>query len=344
MKKIFCTAISVCMTLLATAQTVSTSSITFRVCEATTSTIDTITKVYPIHIEWNNITFTQEGTHVCKIKNVMGCDSVVTINIVYNHGMIKHAFSISADSSVYFSIGNLQYCAVGNKHKTADSTAVGQWRFAENQWEIIGGNNTKISPTYVGWVDLFGWGTSGYNNCLPTQTGTNGNDFATGQKTIFQTNYDWGQYNAIINGGDSIGLWFTMTPEHWMYLLQTRPNANQKYAKATVNNVKGAIILPDSWTLPVNCSFVVNGNYTDNTYTVAQWTLMENNGAVFLPNAGWRDYFYSPSYRADAYYYWTSIDRSDYLENGTGINTTTQTLSNESRWKGYPVRLVTLAP
>jgi len=49
--------------------------------------------------------------------------------------------------------GNLQYQATT---KT--------WRFADQQYHVIGMDNEKISETYSGWIDLFGWGTSGYDH------------------------------------------------------------------------------------------------------------------------------------------------------------------------------------
>ena len=93
-------------------------------------------------------------------------------------GAINGLFSVSENNQVYFSKGNLQYQA---------STNI--WRFAENQWDYVGEDNANISETYDGWIDLFGWGTSGYNhgaNCYqPWSTSQNNSDyFAYG-------NYGW---------------------------------------------------------------------------------------------------------------------------------------------------------
>ena len=62
-----------------------------------------------------------------------------------DNGAIKAAFSVSADKKVYFSKGNLQYQA-----------STGTWRFAENQYDIIGEDNANISSTYSGWIDSSG--------------------------------------------------------------------------------------------------------------------------------------------------------------------------------------------
>ncbi|MBO7465270.1 MAG: hypothetical protein J6T56_05395, partial [Bacteroidales bacterium] len=80
---------------------------------------------------------------------------------------------------VIFSPGNLQWSATNGgtqatEHGVAGgSTAEGTWRFSEHQWDFVGnanyGNvyannvkcdNSKISATYTGWIDLFGWGTA----------------------------------------------------------------------------------------------------------------------------------------------------------------------------------------
>ena len=69
-------------------------------------------------------------------------------------GAIDGKFSINEDGGqVYFSQGNLQYQASSNT-----------WKFAENQYDYVGSTNSNISSTYSGWIDLFGWGTSGYNH------------------------------------------------------------------------------------------------------------------------------------------------------------------------------------
>ena len=92
-------------------------------------------------------------------------------------GSINGLFSVSATQQVYFSKGNLQYRASTNT-----------WRFAEHQYDCCGSNNQSVSSTYSGWIDLFGWGTSGYNHgavCYqPWSGGVNANNyFAYGSAT-----------------------------------------------------------------------------------------------------------------------------------------------------------------
>ena len=194
-------------------------------------------------------------------------------------GTIEFAFSVSADKKIYFSQGNLQYQA-----------STGTWRFAEYQYDIIGAENSNISSSYSGWIDLFGWGTSGYNGKNPYMTSRESSDYGDGENDISGTNYDWGVYNKISNGGNQAGLWRTLTNDEWKYLINTRADASSKKGVATVNSVTGLVLLPDEWTLPAGVTFTsgASGYFTQNTYSADDWAKMEANGAVFLPAAGYR--------------------------------------------------------
>ena len=195
-------------------------------------------------------------------------------------GAIDAKFSVSSNKKVRFSKGNLQYQA---------STAT--WRFAENQYDAVGSANSNISSTYTGWIDLFGWGTSGYTGIMPYEKSTDYEDYAfPGEyKDIAYTNYDWGQYNAVSNGGNKAGLWRTLSYNEWYYLLSERANAGELYSQATVNGVTGLILLPDEWVAPIGIFFLPAVNdWTSNTYTATEWAQMEAAGAVFIPAAGGR--------------------------------------------------------
>ncbi len=193
-------------------------------------------------------------------------DSLNSIN-PYGEGAIPAEFSVGKNKKIVFSRGNLQYQA---------STQT--WRFAEHQYDIIGKDNAKASDTYVGWVDLFEWASSGYT--LPQEQMT----------TIAGTNYDWGVYNKISNGG-VIGQWRTLTTAEWVCLFNERENASNLYGFATVNGVEGIILLPDNWTMPEGCSFKGGENdFSVNTYATNQWEKIEEMGAVFLPAAGYLSY------------------------------------------------------
>lgn len=203
-------------------------------------------------------------------------------------GDLPGLFSISSTQQVRFSRGNLQYTTTGT-HTTALGSKPGTWRFAEHQYDIIGSDNSNRSETYTGWIDLFAWASSGYSSLPCNNPSYTGGDIA-------ETNRDWGVFNAISNGGNQVGLWRTPKRHEMHYLLNTRTGASSKRGFGNIQlsdgeNVNGLILLPDNWTLPEGCTFNFysgNSNYSfsNNTYTIDQWELMENAGAVFLPAAG----------------------------------------------------------
>ncbi len=229
-------------------------------------------------------------------------------------GKIDAKFSVAADKQVYFSKGNLQYQA---------STKT--WRFAENQYDIVGSDNENISSSNTGWIDLFGYGTSGYGDCHPYNSGqydSYPNSYSVGQ--ISETNYDWGYYNKISNGGGQAGLWRTLTGDEWAYLFSSRTNAANLYGAAQVNGVSGVVVLPDDWTLPEGVSFTKGFNGTSlyglNVYSTADWAKMEENGAVFLPATGYR-LETTVNDAGDAGYYWSAIENKSVQFSGESLRT-----------------------
>ena len=227
-------------------------------------------------------------------------------------GKIDAKFSVAADKQVYFSKGNLQYQA---------STKT--WRFAENQYDMIGADNENISSSNTGWIDLFGFGTSGYGDSHPYNSGQyDSYPYNNGQ--ISETNYDWGYYNKISNGGGQTGLWRTLTGDEWTYLFSSRTNAANLYGAAQVNGVSGVVVLPDDWTLPEGVSFTKGFNGTSlyelNVYSTADWAKMEENGAVFLPAVGYR-LGTTVNDAGDAGYYWSAIVSKSVQFSGESLRT-----------------------
>ena len=245
-------------------------------------------------------------------------------------GTIVGLFSISNSKQVYFSQGNLQYQA-----------STGTWRFAENQYDIIGDDNANISSTNSGWIDLFGWGTSGYNGKNPYMTSTDYSDYGDGYNDIAGTNYDWGVYNKISNGGNQAGQWRTLTQSEWSYVISNRTDARYLRGTATVNGVKGLILLPDNWTLPTGVTFTYGEDgWWQNTYSASEWSKMEANGAVFLPAAGSRDG--TSGYRVGTYgYYWSSSCNYGYGACGMDFYYDYVSADNFGyRGRGFSVRVV----
>ena len=262
--------------------------------------------------------------------------SLLVNSTTFPEGAIKGLFSVSNTQQVFFSKGNLQYQA---------STHI--WRFAENQRDYVGtqtpdyaGNvggtvtgsdNSNISSSYSGWIDLFGWGTS--DN--PTNTSTNNCDYSTF--------IDWGN-NPIINGGNIANQWRTLTMQEWEYDFDIRYTVSGiRYAKAWVKNVKGVILLPDNWNNSIyylHNANTWNTSFDSNMISASEWTTLEDAGAVFLPAAGYRigtsvyevrniGFYWSASYYDVDYAY--DVDIFNYSLNPTDYN---------SRHIGQSVRLV----
>ncbi len=226
-------------------------------------------------------------------------------------GMLSGAFSVSATQQVHFSKGNLQYQA-----------SIGTWRFADHQYDYIGAANTNISSSYSGWIDLFGWGTSGWNSgaiCYqPWSTSETTSDYYPGgaytnDLTGDYIEADWAWHNTISNGGNSTQMWRTLTKDEWDYLFHTRTDASVKYGTGNINGVGGLIVLPDSWTLPAGCTFSSglassDNDWSLNSYTLSQWVEMETAGAVFLPAAGYRKGT-TVRWVGNTGFYWSSTPR-----------------------------------
>lgn len=202
-------------------------------------------------------------------------------------GAINARYSVSENRTVVFAQGNLQYQPSSNT-----------WRFATHQYDYIGAANSGADAHCAGWIDLFGWGTSGYHGLMPysvDDTAAHYGDTARPLSDIALTFFDWGQNITVANGGQK-GSWRTLTRSEWEYLLNYRTGAKMKRGLATLTSIDGygdiagLVLLPDSWTLPEGCSFVhgCDGGFRTNCYSDDLWTLMEQGGAVFLPAAGYR--------------------------------------------------------
>ena len=275
---------------------------------------------------------------------------LVTATIPTPTGAIGGLFRINQNGDqVFFSQGNLQYQATTNT-----------WHFAEHQYDYIGNANSNISSTYNGWIDLFGWGTSGYNHgadCYqPWSTSSNYRDYlAYGQNyyNLYDSigNADWG-YNAISNGGDTENSgWRTLTQAEWNYVINTRTAstvngvANARYAKAKVANVHGVILFPDSYTHPTTVAQPVGINATNNTgwngnnYSADNFALMQANGAVFLPAAGRRSGA-SVNYSGSEGSYWSSSYSGTYNAHTMYFKDNELTGYEFMRYFGFSVRLV----
>lgn len=208
-------------------------------------------------------------------------------------------FTVAEGRTVLFAPANLQYQAY---------TAT--WRFAPHQYDIAGNDNTHISSTYDGWIDLFGWGTSGWasgaNVYKPFATSTDATDYYVGGMPSNDliggyANADWGVYNTISNGDNTIQ-WRTPTANEWQYLINQRSASiinnveNARFIRAIVNGLQGLILFPDSFAYPIGINEPIDSLINNlgaspfsTTYTIHEWEALEADGAVFLPVGGFRE-------------------------------------------------------
>lgn len=280
-------------------------------------------------------------------------------------------FTINSDGDqVYFAAGNLQY-----------QRSTGIWRIAPNQWDFVGGsyythnnttnqdyetryggnvtgstNNSINDASYQGWIDLFGWGTSGYNcsTCGATyylpyewdfpQTNAalhsrnfygygpyyHPSDNSLGTTSLSGDpygNFDWGVFNSSQLGANAT--WRTLTQSEWSHLLTVRTINGQAGKHHTWSPVKyiydetiegghvfGIVIYPDGYTGQI---------LTTSTSPVATITVIPS-GCVFLPRAGQRN----------VYIYGTSIRKPQMNSSGYGYYWSVDAVSSQ---KAYCLRL-----
>ena len=220
-------------------------------------------------------------------------------------------FSVGAGKKVSFSQGNLQY-----------TQSTDTWRFAAHQYDVIGTDNIQ-DGALADRIDLFGWSANNTTAPFGVSTSTNAADYAGDF-------VDWG-VNTI--SGDAPDTWRTLTKEEFDYLMNKRLNAASRLAIAQVNGVNGMILLPDIWQITDEVelktglySTCVADYSVHQSVSEAEWKILENAGAVFLPASGRR----SGSKIIDLYQgiYWTST-----INNNSPYNIHFQTDKIRFHWE-----------
>lgn len=229
---------------------------------------------------------------------------------------VDKRFSVSDYNKVYFSPGNLQAT-------TTNKGTTWTWHFAEHQWDRVGNaaaNTTINGPGTVssnGTVDLFGWSTNSYYGINNSK---NRNDYSG----------DFWEWGWLISS-----IWYTPSNAQWTYLF-----AHSTYGLATVNGVKGIILLPDGSKLSINTD---HNAWNNNPIDASTWTgPYEAAGAVFLPASCYRYGSNINGPLLDYGYYWSSSPANANTSSVYMLycSTTSVKSSQGSRYDGYHVRLV----
>ena len=321
-------------------------------------------------------------------------------DVVAPDGAIDGKFTINANGDqVYFAQGNLQWRPTTNQN--IGNPGDGVWRIAKNQYDYIGGttvnsdnqtvyfgnvghyvnshfvrysNDSINKNNYSGYIDLFGWATSGWHDnsdnynmryhpydWQTTPTGNSSNQTGYGpspDRPVTNTgnpnflsgdyaNYDWGVYNSA-NGGilyvdandveqPTTAQWRTLTMVEWGYIFSNHDKNIIFY-----EGVPGYILYYDGYRDNHN---PVSGNVTDADFPP---------GCVFLPMAGKRtsaQYSEGPSSSSGKGYYWSSQSSDPnagrltasavQISHSNGNGTVSTTTGQFTRNYGFSVRLVT---
>ena len=250
-------------------------------------------------VEDGTVTAVAEGTATITAKSEDGGFTATCQVTITPEGTVSGVFSVSPDTRVYFSKGNLQ--AVFDEANATTCT----WKFAENQYTYIGNAaaNTKVGygtvtdVTEGGTVDLFGWvGASSIWTGLDmygiTCSTNQGKADGYGDRGNEELKIEWG----TTMGPD----WRTLSKDEWVYLIDTRSAStidgteNARYALARLfGRTFGLILFPDNYAHPsgVDTPTCINGDnflWPANEYSTDDWSKMEAAGCVFLPAAGTR--------------------------------------------------------
>lgn len=251
-------------------------------------------------------------------------------------------FSLSPTKRVVFAPGNVQHVYDGKRRAWI-------WKFADHQYDVLDNEaEQKTEGQYN--RDRFGWGT-----------GNNPDYMSHSNADYPQSTSDYVDWGVNFPEGRDYP-WFAPKCVEWRYLmferLATELNGvyNARYARATVNGVKGLILFPDVYDHPSTVALPTHnsinytnnnggGSYTDNNYTIADWNTMAAAGAVFLPITGQRVYSgsWKFSYMDDGDgHYWSQCDLDDPLHACDMYFTDYRPYvqDKDDKCKGFAVRLV----
>ena len=235
-----------------------------------------------------------EGVDVIAVYNgteypvIEGKSATLSANAIANWDttpiVIKYWFSISETEKVIFAKGNLYN----------DGT---NWKFEENQYDFRNAYGFKDDVAVIDGKET----TTPENSCGCFYWSDVNNGIAGSYTAPTGTSVNWGTDAFNIENGDGRE-WFTLNADQLAYLFDSRENADKLIAKCTVTtpegaNVTGLVIFPDgctvvpegltTYTFECRTSNAVPTYYASKVFTAEEWKFLEEEGAVFLPTAGY---------------------------------------------------------
>ena len=289
-------------------------------------------------------------------------------------------FSVWTNRKVWFSAGNLQWKPTTNMGTSRSTTGGdrGTWRIAPRQWDFVGYearsgettvkwgtvagsyNNGIEENSYEGWIDLFGWATSGYhvsNSYYHPYQYDNANGYGPSSASSItgnNANYDWGVYNTNAikyNGNTTSSSWCVLTNLEWLYLL----GINGSGINRVVNGGSGLhkcfspakYIYGDS---TVYGALIYHDDYSDGSLTSTANPICELEaipaGCVFLPVTSYRtgSSVQPTGTPISSCYYWSSYSNNTEKAARARLiisNTGSADVNPDYRYMGFAVRLVT---
>jgi hypothetical protein len=287
----------------------------------------------------------ETGKFYCKNDNT---STPLTISpVAYTPGSLRGEFTINnSGDKVHFSQGNLKCTRETAPWGTNPSNW--DWGFMDRQYDIVETADVSVDYSEEDVVSLFGWGCTGFKDTdyygdqehyLPNDTygaedyvyGPSGNYYLSVNRKS-----DWG-----ITMGDG---WHTFSEAEISYML-----GRYDHKLTIVNGIEGLMVLN---------SVKVTPSIIKDEYNLNAWQLLEAEGAVFFPTAGFRDYDYD-DYQGNVVvrdvrkigYYWTASydtedEDADYayqlqIEDGLGSEGLDDYQTSRTfRSQGLSVRLV----
>lgn len=273
---------------------------------------------------------TYPNNNACKAQTFKRSKNIPINDVIAPEGCVNGEFAVGEDSvgnkiKIYFSKGNLTYLPSENR-----------FRLHDNQYGMCAMINNVYTVdkclTWDSWIDLFFWGTSGWNGGVyDYRPGTRNNE-----NSYFYINNDmsqdmsgdyakadWGVYNKIENGGNQDGLWRVLSADEVKYLFGKREGLGKLYAFGYVDKVNGIFIFPDNFICPSNIPVKTykeaeSTNPNNNRLSLTDFALLEQLGVVFLPGCGRANYLAGTMTSTKPAWYWTSttgVNTKEYVQN-----------------------------